>query len=1035
MRKIIYSILLVIFSVTNTLYSQCHYLMYMYDSYGDGWNSAYLEVNMNGSFVGNFDCSQSFTLDSVYSTTGAAMEFIWHSGNWDSEISFTIMDPMGDTLINVISASDLDDLDFFTHTSNSTCQSNNPCLSPNFLNAGNITPNSADLLWQAGGNETSWNLEWGISGFNLGSGTLVNGLTSTNYSLNSLSNNTSYDFYVQANCSNSNVSSWRGPYTFNTNNISTGAACGTFTLTLYDSFGDGWNGASVDVVINGQILQNITLLTGNGPEIFTFSTDSNDVIDLIYNTGNFDDENTYQLFDNNNNLIVSQGEFGFTANVDPVSTFGIIACPNLPPPPPGPIGTCGSFTLELYDSYGDGWNGASLDLVINGSPFQNVTLANGNGPEIFTFATDSNDIIDLIYNTGSWDNENTYNLIDNSGNLIVSQGLNGFISNVDPVSVFGIEACTSCPQPSNLSANTSTAGTALLDWNGGSGTFNIEWGTAGFALGTGNIINNIATNSYLLNGLNNSTTYDFYVQEACSANEISTWAGPLSFTTTIVAGSCGLFNLELYDSFGDGWNGGFMDVVINGNITFSGLTLATGNGPEIFPITVNIGDVVDFIYNGGAYQNENSYKVFDQNGVLLFEEGIGNTTPNSVFGIEACPSCPAPSNLSANTSTAGTALLDWVGGSSPFGGTFNIEWGPTGFNQGNGTIVNNINGVSYLLNGLSSITTYDYYVQEVCGTNDLSSWIGPLTFTTIYFSSGSECGVYSLKLINNFGQGWGNSFAKVKINNNVYQTYTLSNGTSETFTFPLDSSDILDIVINFSSSGVWGSDLQYILFDPNNAIIASEQGTGSNEPPANTYGYQACATAPSSPNDFCDIYTLIMRKVFAGDWQGNVEIEINNNVEYVGSFVAGGYRRSEPISFGVRGNDEVRVNANGLNGFDEYYSVQSSSGDTIIDVSISNGYSPTITVQPCYFVGFENQDFNQDIKIYPNPTSDILFISSVSEIRNIIITNVYGQIVYENYENGVNFELDLSKLSNNLYHISFTDANNIRSSSKIMVSH
>ena len=924
MRKVLYSLLLLVFSITNTLNSQCHYLMYMYDSYGDGWNSAYLEVNMNGTFVGNFDCSQSFTLDSVYSTTGSAMEFIWHSGNWDSEISFTIMDPMGDTLINVISASDLDDLDFFTHTSNSTCQSNNPCLSPIFLNVGNITPNSADLLWQAGGNETSWNLEWGVSGFNIGSGTLVNGLTSTNYSLSSLSNNTSYDFYVQANCSNSNVSSWSGPSTFNTNNISTGA-------------------------------------------------------------------------------------------------------------------TCGNFTLELYDSYGDGWNGASLDVIINGSPFQNVTLANGNGPEIFTFATDSNDIIDLIYNTGSWDDENTYNLTDNSGNLIVSQGAFGFIPNIDPVSVFGIEACSSCPQPTNLSANTSTAGTALLDWNGSSGTFNIEWGASGFALGTGNIINSIATNSYLLNGLNNSTTYEFYVQEACSANEISTWAGPLSFTTAIVAGSCGLFNLELYDSWGDGWNGGFMNVIINGNVAFSGLTLVSGNGPEIFPISVNIGDVLDFVYTPGSYSGENSYKVFDENGVLVFEEGIGNATPNSIFGVEACPSCPAPSNLSANTSTASTALLDWVGGLSPFGGTFNIEWGPTGFNQGNGTIVNNINGMSYLLNGLSSITTYDYYVQEVCNTNDLSSWVGPLTFTTIYFSSGNECGVYNLKLINTTGangnSSWGNSFAKVKINNNVYQTFTLApgNGNSQTFSFPLDSSDILDVVIDFDASGPWGSDLQYILFDPNNAVIASEQGTGNNEPPANTYGHQACANPTNSPNDFCDIYTLIMRKTFAGSWQGNVEIEINNNVEYVGSFVSGGYRLSEPISFGVRGNDEVRIIANGLNGFDEYYSVQNSLGDTIIDANTGN--SPTITVQPCYFVGFENPDFNQDIKIYPNPTSDILFISSVSEIRNIIITNVYGQIVYENYETGLNFELDLSYLSNNLYHISFTDVNNERSSSKIMISH
>ena len=923
MREVLYSILLLVFSITNTLHSQCHYLMYMYDSYGDGWNSAYLEVNMNGTFVGNFDCSQSFTLDSVYSTTGSAMEFIWHSGNWDSEISFTIMDPMGDTLINVISASDLDDLDFFTHTSNSSCQSNNPCLSPNFLNAGNITPNSADLLWQAGGNETSWNLEWGVSGFTIGNGNLLNGLTSTNYSLSSLSNNTSYDFYVQANCSNSNVSSWSGPYTFNTNNISTGT-------------------------------------------------------------------------------------------------------------------TCGTFTLELYDSFGDGWNGASLDIVINGNQFQNITLANGNGPEIFTFATDSNDVIDFIYNTGSWDNENTYNLTDNSGNLIVSQGLNGFISGADPISVFGIEACTSCPQPSNLSANTSTVGTALLDWNGGSGTFNLEWGPIGFIQGSGTLVNNISVNSYLLNGLNNSTTYDFYVQEACSANEISTWAGPLSFTTAIVAGSCGIFNLELYDSFGDGWNGGFMDVVINGNVAFSGLTLVSGNGPEIFPISVNTGDVLDFVYTPGSYSGENSYKVFDQNGVLIFEEGLGGI-PNSVFGVEACPSCPAPSNLSANTSTAGTALLDWVGGSSPFGGAFNIEWGPTGFNQGNGTIINNIKGVSYLLNGLSSITTYEYYVQEVCNTNDLSSWVGPLTFTTIYFSSGNECGVYNLKLINTTGangnSSWGNSFAKVKINNNVYQTFTLApgNGNSQTFSFPLDSNDILDIVIEFSTSGVWGSDLQYILSDPNNVVIASEQGTGSNEPPANTYGYQACATAPNSPNDFCDIYTLIMRKVFAGNWQGNVEIEINNNVEYVGSFVAGGYRRSEPISFGVRGNDEVRVIANGLNGFDEYYTVQNGLGDTIIDATNVN--SSTIIVQPCYFVGFENPDINQDVKIYPNPTRDILFINSVSEIKNIIITNVYGQIVYENYETGVNFELDLSSLTNNLYHISFTDANNIRSSSKIMVSH
>jgi len=71
----------------------------MYDSYGDGWNGAFLEVTMNGIHVGDFDCDISYTLDSVYSFTGATMDFIFHSGNWDSEITFAILSPIGDTLI------------------------------------------------------------------------------------------------------------------------------------------------------------------------------------------------------------------------------------------------------------------------------------------------------------------------------------------------------------------------------------------------------------------------------------------------------------------------------------------------------------------------------------------------------------------------------------------------------------------------------------------------------------------------------------------------------------------------------------------------------------------------------------------------------------------------------------------------------------------------------------------------------------------------------------------------------------------------
>ena len=101
----------------------------MYDSFGDGWNGAFLEVTMNGIYVGDFDCDVSYTLDSVYSFTRSTMDFILHSGNWDSEITFAILSPNGETPICGLAPSDLDNL---VHSSNSSCPRTVSCLNPFF---------------------------------------------------------------------------------------------------------------------------------------------------------------------------------------------------------------------------------------------------------------------------------------------------------------------------------------------------------------------------------------------------------------------------------------------------------------------------------------------------------------------------------------------------------------------------------------------------------------------------------------------------------------------------------------------------------------------------------------------------------------------------------------------------------------------------------------------------------------------------------------------------------------------------------------
>ena len=104
------------------------------------------------------------------------------------------------------------------------------------------------------------------------------------------------------------------------------------------------------------------------------------------------------------------------------------------------------------------------------------------------------------------------------------------------------------------------------------------------------------------------------------------------------------------------------------------------------------------------------------------------------------PSCLAPSTISATNITHNSADLTWAGS----GSNFDIEWGTQGFPKGTGTTVS---GVSpYTLGGLSSSTSYSYYIRQNCGGGDYSTWAGPYSFKTscvagtIPFFEGFETG-------------------------------------------------------------------------------------------------------------------------------------------------------------------------------------------------------------------------------------------------------------------------------------------------------
>jgi hypothetical protein len=90
------------------------------------------------------------------------------------------------------------------------------CLKPNESNINaetNITGNSVSLNWTSAiGNPSSYDIQYGVSGFTIGSGTNVNS-TNLTTNLTSLTSGANYDYYIRSNCG-ATQSSWTGPFAF-----------------------------------------------------------------------------------------------------------------------------------------------------------------------------------------------------------------------------------------------------------------------------------------------------------------------------------------------------------------------------------------------------------------------------------------------------------------------------------------------------------------------------------------------------------------------------------------------------------------------------------------------------------------------------------------------------------------------------------------------------------------------------------------------------------------------------------------------------
>ena len=169
------------------------------------------------------------------------------------------------------------------------------CAKPTGLAVNYEGGTEATVSWTS--DATAWNMRV--------NGTEINGTITNPYTLTGLELATTYEVEVQANCGDA-TSDWVGPVSFKTDNCMPEDMC-ALTFVLSDSYGDGWNGASIDIYDYtgeevGDVLATVTLSTGTS-ETQTLNFCNGQELAIVWVEGGYDDECSYTITDLNGDVV------------------------------------------------------------------------------------------------------------------------------------------------------------------------------------------------------------------------------------------------------------------------------------------------------------------------------------------------------------------------------------------------------------------------------------------------------------------------------------------------------------------------------------------------------------------------------------------------------------------------------------------------------------------------------------------------------------------------------------------------------------
>lgn len=640
---------------------------------------------------------------------------------------------------------------------NVTIYDNILCPAVSNLQVLYTTTESAFINWTSGGSESNWEIEYGLQGHTLGTGTLIQ-TASKPLLLEGLTTSENYEFYVRANC-NPGFSSWVGPISFSTvcsiiTNFpySQGFESPTVPVACWDvryanpsppsgnlvthstefsyegnralkfssiQVGSPYNQYLISPQFTFSEPMNLTFRyrkKGTGTEIFSIgtSTTGNNIADFSWTADTYVTETDWKYYhiDIPENVkyisIQYKSIFQNSLFIDAFELKLAEACYS-------PIDlTLNSIT---YNSAEITW------LPLNGETSWIIEYGNsgfipGTGTQVITTTIPAT-ISGLNYST-------QYDVY-----VYANCGVNGNSTSSQKLSFTTFPACNTVQ---NFSVSGQTNSQISLSWTAEPLTsYEIEYGPQGFSLGTGTLITGISSGSTTISGLNPNTKYDFYIRAYCNeTSAYSDYVGPIIGKTHLCSNGC-YYTFNLQDYWGDGWGNVSLKILQNDQITDI-ITLSEGYNSQKQIFICN-GATVQIVLNQGSFSDECSFEIYSNYNVLIYkqlEETLGSLPDQSILfifeGSCAEPSCYPPINPGFQNLGYNSVDIIWTQGNDE--NSWVVEYGPSGFTPGTGTLIFNITQNNYHLTGLTPGQAYYVYVYSDCDSDGYSTAAGPVAFTT-----------------------------------------------------------------------------------------------------------------------------------------------------------------------------------------------------------------------------------------------------------------------------------------------------------------